>query len=170
MTDFEDFLQKRNTAEHMKARDTILFLVEADKEWERLKEQVRKITKGKVLGTEPFEWAPYPAPYPDYLKLKDVAATFIATAAAGNRARNLRIVFSRRPLKANEMWVDDEPIPAKVRLLDLETTNGIFYWTQKQDAAKWTTEGFANHTAQQLVEYYEAYTGALRAQYPWLSF
>ena len=141
MTDFEDFLQKRNAAEQMKARDMILLLSEADREWERLKEQIRKITEGKALGT-----------------------------AAGNHARSLRIVFSRRPLKANEMWVDDEPIPAKTRLLELEATNGVFYWNQKQDAAKWTTEGFASYIAQQLVEFYEAYRAVLKAAFPWLNF
>jgi len=170
MTDFEDFLQKRNAAEQMKARDIILNFGGEDREWELLKEQVRKITEGKALGPEPFEWAPYPAPYPDFLKLKDVAATFIATPAAGNHARSLRVVFSRRPLKANEMWVDDEPIPAKTQLLDLEATNGVLYWNQKQDAAKWTTEGLASYIAQQLVEYYEAYRVALKAAFPWLNF
>ena len=170
MTDFDEFLQKRNAAESVKARDTILLFAEAEKEWQRLKDQVQKITKGKTLGLEPFEWAPYPAPYPDFLKLKDVAATFIETGATGGRAQSLRIVFARRPLKANEMWVDDEPIPARVWLLELEAANGIFYWHQKQDAAKWTTEGFAGHIAQQLVEYYEAYAVTLKAQYPWLNF
>jgi hypothetical protein len=170
MTDFDEFLQKRNAAESMKARDTILLFVEAEREWQRLKDQVRKVTEGKVLGTEPFEWSPYPAPYPDFLKLKDVAATFISTAAAGNRGQDLRIVLARRPLKANEMWVDDEPIPPRAKLLNLEARNSIFYWAQKQETTKWTTEGFANHIAQQLVEYYEAYVGALKAQYPWLNF
>jgi len=170
MTDFDEFLQKRNAAESMKARDTILLFAEAGKEWQRLKDRVCEITEGKSLGVEKFEWAPYPAPYPDFLKLKDVAATFIATMAAGNTAQNFRIVFARRPLRANEMWVDDEPISARTWQLSLEAAKGIFYWAQKQSAAKWTTEGFAGYIAQQLVEYYEAYTGALKAQYPWLSF
>jgi len=170
MTDFDEFLQKRNAAESMKARDTILLFSDAGKEWQRLKDRVREITDGKSLGAEKFEWSSYPAPYPDFLKLKDVAATFIVTVAAGIPAQNFRIVFARRPLRANEMWVDDEPIPAKTWLLNLEATNGIFYWSQKQSAVKWTTEGFAGYIAQQLVEYYEAYTAALKAKYPWVNF
>jgi hypothetical protein len=170
MTDFDEFLRKHNEAESMKARDTILNFAGAGNEWQRLKDQVRKITEGKTLGIEPFEWAPYPAPYPDFLKLKDVAVTFISYGAAGNSPQNLRIAFARRPLRANEMWVDDEPISARTWLLNLEAENGIFYWSQQASAVKWTTEGFAGYIAQQLVEYYEAYRSELKAQFPWLSF
>ncbi|MGD0520409.1 MAG: hypothetical protein ABSA48_04060 [Terracidiphilus sp.] len=174
MTDFDEYLQKRNAAESMKARDSILLFAEAGKEWQRLKDRVREITAGKSLGVEKFEWSPYPAPYPDFLKLKDVAATFIAKVAAGTSAQNFRVVFSRRPLRADDVvreeWSDEDPIPARTWLLNLKPTNGIFCWSQKQSAAKWTTEGFAGYIAQQLVEYYEAYTSALKAKYPWVNF
>jgi len=170
MTDFDEFLRKRNELRSAQGGDTTLLAAEAMNEWQRLKDRVREITCGKALGSEKFEWAPYPAPYPDFLKLKDVAATFIAYRVAGNLQQDFRITFARRPLRANEMWIDDDPIPPKAWLLTLEVTNGLFYWSLKQDAAKRTTEEFAIHVAQELVEYYEAYTAALKAQYPWVRF
>jgi hypothetical protein len=174
MTNFDEFLQKRNAAESMKARDTTLLFSDAGNEWQQLKDRVREITEGKALGVEKFEWSPYPSPYPDFLKLKDVAATFIAKVAAGSPAQNFRVVFSRRPLRADDVvreeWSDEDPIPARTWLLNLESSKGIFYWSQKQSAVKWATEGFAGYIAQQLVEYYEAYTAALKAKYPWVNF
>jgi hypothetical protein len=170
MTDFDEFLRTRNELQSAQGSDTTLLAAEAMNEWHRLKDRAREITDGKALGSEKFEWAPYPAPYPDFLKLKDVAATFISPRIAGDSQRDFRITFARRPLRANEMWVDDDPIPPKPWLLTLEVSSGLFYWSLKNNVAKRTTEEFAIHIAQELVEYYEAYTAALKSQYPWLSF
>jgi len=112
MTDFDEFLRKRNEERAAEARNTDVLFADQGKEWQRLKDELRRITDGKRLGTDPFEWSPYPAPYTDFLKLKDVAVVFATTPIGALAPGPYRIVFARRPLRANEVWVDDEPISA----------------------------------------------------------
>jgi hypothetical protein len=164
---FEEFLRQRNDARSMEAGDRALFRTAAEKEWQRLKERVRQITEGKMLGADPFEWSPYPASYPDFLKLKDVALSFEAGTVVGDAPQKYRVVFSRRPLRSGEMWADREPIPAERWWLNVEADAGVLYWSVKESRVRFSTEKFADHVAMQLVEYQQRYRDAVKAKYPW---
>jgi hypothetical protein len=164
---FEEFLRQRNEAKTMEAGDRALFRLAAEKEWQRLKERVRQITEGKMLGADHFEWSPYPAPCPDFLKLKDVALSFESGTVVGDAPQKYRVVFSRRPLRSGEMWADREPIPAERWWLSVEAESGVMYWAVRDSRARLTTEKFADHIAMQLVEYQQRYLDAVKAKYPW---
>src|SRR5271166_6533518 len=99
---FEDFLRKRNDAKSMEDGERALLRAEATQEWQRLKDQLRTMTDGKKLGADVFEWSPYPAPYPDFLKLRDVALSFETGLVVADVMPKYRIVFCRRPLRVNE--------------------------------------------------------------------
>jgi len=164
---FEEFLRERNNAKSMEAGDRALFRTAADKEWQRLKDRVRQITEGKMLGPDLFEWSPYPASYPDFLKLKDVALSFEAGTVVGDALPKYRIGFCRRPLRSGEMWADREPIPAERWWLTVESDGGVLYWEIRESRLRLTTEKFADYAAMQLVEYQQRYLEAVKAKYPW---
>ncbi|WP_263350644.1 hypothetical protein [Acidicapsa acidisoli] len=164
---FEEFLRQRNEAKTLEAGDRALFRMAAEKEWQRLKERVRQITEGKMLGADLFEWSPYPASYPDFLKLKDVALLFEAGTVVGDAPQKYRVVFSRRPLRSGEMWADREPIPAERWWLTVEAESSVLYWAVRDSRVRLITEKFGDHIAMQLVEYQQRYMDAVKAKYPW---
>ncbi len=164
---FEEFLRQRNKAKTMEAGDRALLRIAAEKEWQRLKERVQQITEGKMLGADLFEWSPYPASYPDFLKLKGVALSFEAGTVVGDAPQKYRVVFSRRPLRSGEMWADREPIPAERWWLAVEPEAGVLYWAVRDSRVRLATEKFADHIAMQLVEYQQRYMDAVKAKYPW---
>jgi len=163
---FEDFLRKRNDAKSMEAGERALFRAEASQEWQRLKDQLRAMTEGKSLGGDVFEWSPYPAPYPDFLKLRDVALSFETGLVVADVMPKYRIVFCRRPLRVNEMWANHEPIPAERWWLTLEMEEGAIYWNVKELRVRKNTSEFADYVAVHLVEYHQRYIEALKAKYP----
>lgn len=170
MTDFDEFLRKRNEERAAEARNTDVLFADQGKEWQRLKDELRRITDGKRLGTDPFEWSPYPAPYTDFLKLKDVAVVFATTPIGALAPGPYRIVFARRPLRANEVWVDDEPISAVNWVLTLEPVGSVLHWNAKEPGLRLPTSDFAAKIAEHLVEYFEAYIAALKSKYPGVRF
>lgn len=164
---FDEFLRQRNDARAMEAGDRALFRTAAEKEWQRLKDRVQQITEGKMLGLDVFEWSPYTASCPDFVKLKDVALTFEAGTVIGDGPPKYRIVFSRRPLRSGEMWADHEPIPAERWWLNVEQQDGELVWQVKESRVRLATERFADHMAMQLVDYQQRYLEAVKAKYPW---
>ena len=166
MTDFDEFLRKRNEVKTAEAQDTSTLLADQGKEWQRLKDQLRQITAGKRLGTDPFEWSPYPSPYPDFLKLKGVAVIFATPRVGILMPQTYRVVFARRPLRANEVWIDDEPVSAIHWLPILKPAKGTLYWEVKEQDLRLRTSEFAVKIAERLVEYFDAYTAALQIKYP----
>jgi hypothetical protein len=166
---FDEFLRQCNDAKSTEEGDQALFRATAGQEWQRLKDRLRKITDGKRLGADHFEWCPYPAPYPDFIKLKDVALCFESGTVVGDAAQKYRIVFARRPLRSGEMWANSEPIPAERWWLALEPADGVLYWHVKESQIRMTTEEFADHAAMRFVEYQQRYVAAVKARYPWAS-
>jgi hypothetical protein len=165
MTDFDEFLRKRSEAKSAEIGDSALLRREANSEWQQLKLQLKKIADGKVLDSKQFEWNKYPASYPDFLILGDVSVTFVGIATSGSASQDYRIVFSRRPPNASELWIDDEPIPKKLLRTQLETDGGVFYWTVRESGLKLTTEKFAAYLAMELVEYHDEYVRANKAKF-----
>jgi hypothetical protein len=166
---FDEFLRRRNDAKSMEEGDNAHFRAAAAQEWQRLKDRLRLITEGKRLGADLFEWCPYPAPYPDFIKLKDVALCFESGTVVGDAAQKYRIVFARRPLRSGEMWANEAPIPAERWWLTLEPEGDRLYWQVKESRMRMPTEKFADHAAMQFVEYQQRYLEAIKARYPWNS-
>ena len=166
MTEFDEFLRKRSEASSAATRDAALPIEDHGKEWQRLKDELRRITNGKALGAEPFEWSPYPAPYPDFLKLRDVAAVFATPLAGKMTPASFRIMFARRSSRADEVSRVDAPISAIQWLLTLEPADGVLYWNAKEPGLRLPTPQFAVKIAERLVEYFEEYNAALKFRYP----
>jgi hypothetical protein len=163
---FDDFLRKRNDAKSMEDGERALFRAEASQEWELLKDHLRQITDGKKLGADVFEWSPYPALYPDFLRLRDVALSFETGQVVRDVIPRYRLVFSRRPPRAPEVWANAEPTPAERWWLTLELDGGILHWNVKENRIRMTTQKFAEHMAVRLVEYQQRYLEALKSKYP----
>ena len=170
MTDFDEFLRKRNEERSATVRDIHLNFADQGKEWQWLKDELRRITEGRKLGTEAFEWPTYPAPYPDFLTLGDVAVVFATPAIATLAPQIYRLMFVRRPFRANEVSNIGAPIPAVNWLLSLQHSEGVGYWIVKEDGLRLPTPQFAVKIAERLVEYFDSYTAALRAKYPGFRF
>jgi len=166
---FDEFLRQCNDAKSAEDGDQALLRAAAAQEWQRLKDRLRRITEGKRLGADVFEWSPYPAPYPDFIKLKDVALCFESGTVVGDAAQKYRLVFSRRPLRSGEMWANAEPIPAERWWLALEAENGVLHWLVRENRLRMKTEEFADHAAMRFVEYHQRYAAAVKARYPWAS-
>jgi len=164
---FDEFLRLRNDAMYVEECGNAQFRVQADREWQYLKDRLKQITAGKMLGADPFEWSPYPALYPDFLKLTDVALSFETGTLVGEAPPRYRLVLSRRPLRPSEMWPDEEPIPAERCWLSLEPENGGLYWKSADSPIRFATGQFAEFLAVQLVEYQQRYNEALKARSPW---
>lgn len=167
MTDFDEFLRKRNEELAAGARDTALPASDQVKAWQRLKDELRRITQGKRLGTEPFEWSPYPAPYPDFLKLGDVAAVFVIPVALTPVPPDFRIVFGRRPTRADEMLAPSSSsaaIPWLRWLPTVDFAGGVLHWNAKEEGLRLPTPQFAAKVAERLVEYFEEYNAALKTK------
>jgi len=164
---FDEFLRLRNDAMYVEECGNAQFRFRADREWQCLKDRLQQITAGKMLGADLFEWSPYPALYPDFLKLTDVALSFETGTLVGDAPPRYRLVLSRRPLRPNEMWPDEEPIPAERCWLSLEPENGKLYWKSVDSPIRFATEEFAEFIAVQLVEYRQRYIDALKARYQW---
>jgi hypothetical protein len=164
---FDEFLRQCNDAKSTEDGDQALFRAAAAEEWQRLKDRLRQLTEGKRLGADIFEWCPYPAPYPDFIKLKDVALCFESGTVVSDGAQKYRLVFSRRPLRSGEMWANEAPIPVERWWLSLDAQGERFHWQVKESQVRMVTEDFAEHAAMRFVEYQQRYVSAVKARYPW---
>jgi hypothetical protein len=107
--DFDSFAQRQSQNEEMQRQNHERLAKETKPEWSVLKGLTSRFAlDGKEFGGYKFEWSPYSAMYPDFLRLKDVAVTFLDRGERNGVPQNCRIRFTRRPLEPGRAWVDDE--------------------------------------------------------------
>jgi hypothetical protein len=154
MSEFEDFANEhRQRTENAKRLDS-----DTKPEWEILKQEAARFAvEGKEFDGEKFEWAPYPAYYPDFLKLGNVAATFLYREILS--APDFRIRLTRRPEAPGTMWAGGEKSPLNAIEWSLRTSiqsDGIV-WTIAEMNEAFSTAALAEKVAVELSKYHLAY-------------
>ncbi|HME34454.1 MAG TPA: hypothetical protein VKF84_04380 [Candidatus Sulfotelmatobacter sp.] len=153
MSEFEDFASEHSQrVENAKRLDS-----DTKPEWEILKQEAARFAaEGKEFDGEKFEWAPYAAYYPDFLKLGNVAATFLSRGTNG--PRDFRIRLTRRPEAPGTMWVDEKS-PLNTIEWSLKTSiqsDGIV-WSVAEMNEAFSTAALAEKVAVELSKYHLAY-------------
>ena len=130
-------------------------------EWQRLKDATRSVTAGKNLDGNPFEWSPYLAYYTDFLRLKDVAASFLdrgsemafrkdaAFASTGDLPLRIKY-FSTKSLRSPVRYGPCEP----------RAEGDEVVWWVKELGNTFTSAELASKVAIRLMKQYEAYEHA----------
>jgi len=154
MSEFDDFAM-----EHLRDKENRKRLVEDTKpEWAVLKGLTSRFAiDGKEFDGNKFEWAPYTAYHPEFLKLGDVAATFLSREEEGT-PRNCRVRFSRRPLEPGRMWIDEKsPLEAIEWSLCAVIDGDSIAWEVAELDQTLSSEALAEKIAVELSKYHLAY-------------
>jgi len=157
---FDDFAEGRNK----RARDEATLAREMMPEWIVLKGLVSQFAlDDKEFGGYKFEWAPYPAPYPEFLRLDQVAATFSHHGTRNGMPQDCQVHIARRQLKSGEIWVNaDSPLEPIEWSLVPEIRDGIVLWRIPELGTTFSSAELAEKIAIELSKYQEAYTEAYR--------
>lgn len=153
MPAFEEFAN-----EHSERKVKAKRLTEDTKpEWEMLKlETSRFATEDKDFDSQKFEWAPYQAYYPDFLKLGNVAATFLSREGTG--ASDFRIRFTRRPQEPGRIWVDEKsPLNTIEWSLKPAIEEDVIVWAVAEMNQTFSSAALADKIAVELSKYHLAY-------------
>jgi hypothetical protein len=156
MTNFKEYLrsQKQNDyAAHNDAESAAKMAAE----WSLLKEKVRALSANEAYKGEAFEWAPYEAAYTDFVKLKNVAAIFRESRSLPDIPLSCEVLFSRRPLAANQVWSVEKAPPAQLWHLAWHAQEGEAKWQVKELRKNLTAEDLANEILIALVKYFNEY-------------
>ena len=161
MTNFKEYLrlQKQND---QAAQSDVEFAVKMAAEWSLLKERVRALSANETYQGEAFEWAPYAAAYTDFVKLKNVAAIFRESRSLPDIPLSCEVLFSGRPLAANQMWSVEKAPPPQLWHLALRTQDGETMWQVKELRTSLTTEDLANEILIALIKYFDEYEAFYR--------
>jgi hypothetical protein len=158
---FDDFAEGRNK----RARDEAMLARETMPEWTVLKGLVSQFAlDGKEFGGHRFEWAPYSARYPDFLRLDQVAATFLDRGTKNGMPQDCQIHIARRQLKSGEVWISgDSPLEPIDWSLAPEMRDDTVLWRIIPELEKmFSSAELAEKIAIELSKYQEAYAEAYR--------
>ena len=134
----------------------------AAREWQRLKDITRTLTGGKDVDGNKFEWAPYSAHYSDFLRLKDVAASFYDWGQRNGVPQDCSIRFDRRSPEPNAMFLEGQsPVAPEVWSLEPRADGTTVVWWVEKLAKTLTSTELATQVAIRLVKQYESYEHAL---------
>jgi Fic family protein len=160
-TDLDEFLAEREgKLQNQRSAEDVL-AQETKAEWQRLKDATRSVTAGKNLDGNPFEWSPYHAYYTDFLRLKDVAASFLDRGERNGIPQGCSIRFDRRSPASNQVFLDEKsPIPGEVWSLEPRAEGDEVVWWVKELGNTFTSAELASKVAIRLIKQYEAYEHA----------
>lgn len=160
-TELDQFLSEREARQGNQKTAEQIVLEGTKREWQRLKDLTRTSTQGKSVDGNPFEWAPYSAYYPDFLRLKDVAASFYDRGERNGVLEGMRIRFDRRSPEPNAIFLEDKsPVPHEVWTLEPRANNKTVGWWVKEQGKTLTSAELAAQVAIRLVKQYEDYEHA----------
>jgi Fic family protein len=160
-TELDEFLTSRHAQQHVQKTAEEIIGDGTAAEWQRLKDIARAVTAGKEVDGNKFEWAPYGAYYPDFLRLKEVAASFYDRGQRNGVPQDCSIRFDRRSPEPNAMFLEDQsPVPAEIWSVEprVDATNVV--WWIKELGKDLTSTELATQVAIRLVKQYEAYEQA----------
>jgi len=124
MTDFKEYLRVQKEASEATLRDKQALNTGAVEAWSQLKKSVHDLAAGESYDGEPFQWSPYPAPYPEFLLVRIRMWRLVSMIAVCEKGipQNCMIRFGRRPLSPNNIWSDDEALPQETWHLNPDWT------------------------------------------------
>jgi Fic family protein len=160
-SELDDFLSEREAKQNKLWNAEEVIARGASAEWQRLKDATRVLTAGKAIDGNPFAWAPYSAPYPDFLQLKNVAAIFIDKGIRHGIPQTCNIRFDRNASGPQGVFLEDvSPVPAEIWSLEPRAEGQSVVWQLKELGKSFTTAELASQVAIRLVKQYEAYESA----------
>jgi hypothetical protein len=161
--DFDAFAQRQSQNEEIQRQNHERLTKETRPEWSVLKGLTSRFAlDSKEFGGYKFEWAPYSAVYPDFLRLKDVAVTFLDRGERNGGPQNCRVRFARRPLEPGRVWVDDEePLEPLEWSLGPTIEGERLAWHVAELGETLSSADLAEKVAIALCKYHAAYEEAL---------
>jgi hypothetical protein len=162
-SEFDEFLKEREEKKNQSLNAADVVAQRAAAEWRHLKDLTKALTAGKAIDDNPFVWAPYNAPNPDFLQLKNVAATFIDRGTRNGVPQNCSVRFDRNASVTQGVFLEDEsPVPAEVWSLEPRAAGQNVVWQVKELGTSFTSPELASQVAIRLVKQYEAYEAPSR--------
>jgi Fic family protein len=161
VSEFDEFLSSREAKQDQfrSAEEVIAQGVAA--EWKSLKDATKAMTASKAIDGNPFQWAPYSAPYPDFLQLKDVAVIFIDKGIRNGVPQACSIRFDRNASGPQGVFLEDKsPVSAEVWSLEPRAEGQNVIWHVKELGKNFTSSELASQVAIRLVKQFEAYEAA----------
>jgi Fic family protein len=160
-SEFDEFLREREDKQIQSLSAAEVVAQRAAAEWRHLKDLTKALTAGKAIDGNSFQWAPYSGPYPDFLQLKNVAATFIDRGARNGIPQGCCIRFDRNASVAQGVFLEDESaVPAEVWSLEPRADGQNAVWHVKELGKRFTSSELASQVAIRLVKQFEAYERA----------
>ncbi len=160
-TELDQFLSERKAQQSDHETSEQIVAGGTAREWQRLKDVTRRLTAEKEVDGNKFEWAPYSAHYPDFLRLKEVAASFYDRGERNGVPQNCSIRFDRRSPEPNAMFLEDQsPVAPEIWSLEPRVEETSVIWWIKELGKSLTSTELAAQVAIRLVKQYEAYERA----------
>jgi len=160
-SDFDQFLQERESKQSDVRTSEEVVAQGAVREWERLKDATKTLTAGKVVDGNPFAWTPYPGYEQDFLQLKDVAATFSDRGIRNGVPQACTLRFDRHASNAQGVFMEDKsPVASEIWSLELRADGQNMVWWVSELGKSFTSSELASQIAIRLVKQYEAYERA----------
>lgn len=160
-SEFDEFLRERQDKQNQSLIAAEVLAQGAAAEWQHLKDATKALAADRAIDGNPFQWAPYSTRYPDFLQLKNVAATFIDRGTRNGIPQACSIRFDRNASGPQGVFLEDEsPVPAEVWSLEPRAEGQIVVWQIKELGKSFTTAELASQVAIRLVKQYEAYERA----------
>jgi hypothetical protein len=161
VNEFDEFLSPRETKQDQFRSAEEVVVQGAAAEWKSLKDATKAMTASKSIDGNPFQWAPYSAPYPDFLQLKDVAAIFIDKGIRNGVPQACSIRFDRNASGHQGVFLEDKsPVSAEVWSLESRAEGQNVIWHVKELGKNFTSSELASQVAIRLVKQFEAYEAA----------
>lgn len=161
VSEFDEFLSSREAKQDQFRSAEEVIAQGSAAEWKSMKDATKALTAGKAVDGNPFQWAPYSAPYPDFLQLKDVAATFIDRGIRNGIPQACSIRFDRNASGPQGVFLEDKsPVPAEVWSLEPRAEGQNVLWHVKELGKDFTSSELASQVAIRLVNQFEAYEAA----------
>ena len=161
VNEFDEFLSSREAKQDQFRSAEEVIAQGAAVEWKSLKEATKALTAGKAVDGNPFQWAPYTAPSPDFLQLKDVAAIFIDRGIRNGIPQACSIRFDRNASGPQGVFLEDKsPVAAEVWSLEPRAEGQSVLWQVKELGKNFTSAELASQVAIRLVKQFEAYEHA----------
>jgi Fic family protein len=157
VSEFDEFLSSREAKHDLFKSAEEVIAQGAVAEWKSLKDATKALTAGKAVDGNPFRWAPYSAPSPDFLQLKDVAAIFIDRGIRDGVPHACSIRFDRNTSVPQGMFLEDKsPVAAEVWSLEPRAEGQSVVWHVKELGKKFKSSELASQVAIRLVKQFEA--------------
>jgi len=151
MTNFKDYLRAQKERSASTPEGTALS--RPTEEWAQLKQRVRELAAGESYDGEQFLWSPYPAPFPEFLALGNVALSF--NHRGRSASSGYTVSFGQRPLAPSEVFSSSKALEIEYRHLEPQASAHDFVWSAEEYKNNFSTEELADKLLIEFLEYYK---------------